>query len=107
MSIYMLDGDEIVKAMNEDAFERDTCFKCGKSLFNSEFSTGGIIIWKGYTDLLTLHQHCAQELGVNLIQDVRSLESRIGIKIVSGNTIKIKKDIKYVWHYKEYHGIER
>jgi hypothetical protein len=64
--------------------EPKSCFLCGHSLFgDSELSTGGFVHWQGTTAAISLHQFCAEQLGVNLIQDSRSLAARTGLQVKS------------------------
>lgn len=54
-----------------------SCFLCGEDLFEGRFSTGGIVFWSGHGKNVCLHQACAEDLGVQLIQDARSLSRKV------------------------------
>ncbi len=62
--------------------EPKDCFLCGKPLFgNRQLSTGGFVHWQGVTAAISLHQFCAEQLAVHLIQDARSLAARTGKQV--------------------------
>jgi len=57
-----------------DDIDEQVCFLCGGHLFkDTKYSTGGVVHWMGSNGNIFLHQPCAERLGVNLIQDARSL----------------------------------
>jgi len=62
-----------------DELKEKTCFLCQGDLFDDlEHSTGGVVYWIGADGLIALHQSCAEHLGLNLIQDARSLVRKTG-----------------------------
>src|SRR4051812_999181 len=66
------------------------CFLCGRVLFgDSDLSTSGFVHWQGATGEVSLHQFCAEQLGVNLIQDARSLAARTGVQVKSTGTTPV------------------
>jgi hypothetical protein len=75
----------------------DNCFFCGMLLKNDEKDIGGIVMWAGYSGIIALHQCCAEQLGIHLIQDARSLVSITGLnnKLLPGG----KRDMKHLWHH--------
>jgi len=54
-----------------------SCFFCGDDLFDGRFATGGVVFWSGHGKNLCLHQACAENLAVHLIQDARSLTRKV------------------------------
>lgn len=79
MAIF-LNGQQNENPSVWDEIEGEVCFLCSQHLFDDPLhSTGGIVFWHGATGFLILHQNCAERLGMNLIQDARSLASHTGI----------------------------
>ncbi len=76
--------------------EPKDCFLCSKPLFgNRELSSGGFVHWQGATGAISLHQFCAEKLGIHLIQDARSLAARTGKKVKpTGSTVT---DVSAKW----------
>ncbi len=76
--------------------EPKDCFFCGKPLFgNRELSTGGFVHWQGMTATISLHQFCAEQLGIHLIQDARSLAARTGKQVKA--TGATATDVRTKW----------
>lgn len=70
--------------------EPTTCFLCGRSLFDdSELSTGGLVHWNGTMGAISLHQFCAEQLGLHLVQDARSLAARTGVQVKASGTTRV------------------
>jgi hypothetical protein len=44
---------------------REPCFKCGRSFTGA----ATIIQWRGDSESINLHRHCALQLGAHLIRD--------------------------------------
>jgi hypothetical protein len=68
------------------------CFMCGEDLFDdSERSTNAVVIWHGHSyaypdddqgePTIALHQVCAEEMGLHLIQDARTAMERSGERV--------------------------
>ncbi|WP_139253872.1 hypothetical protein [Marinobacterium iners] len=73
------------------------CFLCGEPIFgNKSLDTGGSVIWAGVGGPISLHQGCAEILGLHLIQDARSLASMTGVRrnISPGDPT----DINCIWY---------
>lgn len=99
MGIYIKDSDNDSSAAFIEELESQECFYCGGHLFDDlEHSTGGVVFWHGMTGLIALHQPCAEKIGVNLIQDARSLVSKV--KRIAKLRHETPKDANYLWHTK-------
>ena len=100
MSIYIQHNpiNTMPRELGEE-IEQHTCFLCGNHLFSdTERSTGGVVFWHGATGLLVLHQPCAEILGIQIIQDARSLVTET--KRIAKLSAQPPQDANNLWYTK-------
>jgi hypothetical protein len=70
---------ELLEYLKDHPIEFSNCSFCNKQLFrDSDLSTGGVVLWRN-PDMI-LHQACAEELSIHLIQDARLVIQKTGYR---------------------------
>jgi len=100
MAIYIQkDSEEKYPVDIAEEIESQVCFYCGEHLFDDpKRSTGGVILWQGITGLIVLHQPCAEVLSIHLIQDARTLTTKVKNSAKLGHDMPI--DASDLWYTK-------
>ena len=72
--------EPVIRMLSLD--EKPQCFFCGDELEKSKRATGEFVYWHGRPDKsICLHPVCAEQLGLHLIQDARSANTKTLIRV--------------------------
>ena len=82
MSGHLLD-DPIFEILGVDPTDHP-CFYCAEPLTGSEHATGGVVVWHGAGLIIGLHQGCAEQLALHLLEDA------VGVKLQTAERIDLR-----------------